>query len=222
MPRKTKNDKRIQTARPLFRPSREGRVVGVKGQVTPDVDTLGSKRANSSLAALILFIFGCSLMSLSGLHFYFQYQSLSLARSQVSLSALHQLSQAPYPVQITVPSKIQSAVETMPLIANKWAVSKDKTAYLQQSARPGETGNIILYGHNKASILGNLHQVRLNDVITLTTTDGSLHSYTVFNRVITSPTQVELLQPTSMEILTVYTCTGFLDSQRLVVQARPL
>lgn len=221
MPRKTKKELNNQSTRPAFRTARGGRVVGVTTSSQPTMTTLGNKRANSSLAALILFIFGCSLMTISGLHFYFQYQSLSLARSQVSLNAIQERSQVPYPVQITVPGKIASAIETMPLVNNKWGVSPTKTAFLQQSARPGEPGNIILYGHNRPSILGNLHQVHINDVITVTTSDGSLHAYTVIKRAITSPSQVDLLQPTTREVLTVYTCTGFLDSQRLIVQALP-
>jgi len=222
MPRKTKQKLTKQSTRPVFRPTKEGRVVGVTSTAPSLAPTLGNKRANSSLAALILFIFGCSLMAISGLHFYFQYKSLSLARSQVSINELQHPNNVPYPVQITVPGKIQSAIETMPLVNNKWGVSNTKTAFLQQSARPGENGNIIVYGHNRASILGNLNQVHVNDVITVTTSDGSLHSYKVIKRAVTSPTQVELLQPTTMEVLTVYTCTGFLDSQRLIVQALPL
>lgn len=218
MPRKAKKELRNQSTRPAFR---GGRVVGVTTSSQP-VTSLGNKRANSSLAALILFTFGCSLMSISGLHFYFQNKSLSLARAQVSLTAIQERNQIPYPVQITVPRKIASAIETMPLVNNKWGVSPTKTAFLQQSARPGEAGNIILYGHNRPSILGGLHQVHVNDVITVTTSDGSLHSYKVIKRAITSPAQVELLQPTTREVLTVYTCTGFLDSQRLIVQALPL
>ncbi len=221
MPRKTKNVTK-QSTRPVFRATKEGRVVGVTASSSSIAPPLGNKRANSSLAAVILFLFGCSLMGISGLHFYFQYQSLSLARSQVSLNALQERTNVPYPVQITVPGKIQSAIETMPLVDNKWGVSNTKTAFLQQSARPGEVGNIILYGHNRPSILGNLHQVHVNDIIIVTTSDGSLYSYKVFNRAVTSPTQVELLQPTTREVLTVYTCTGFLDSQRLIVQAHPL
>ncbi|MBP9700753.1 sortase [Candidatus Woesebacteria bacterium] len=222
MPRKTKKEMNRQSTRPVFRTTKEGRVVGVTSTATKEVPMLGKKQANTGLAVIILFLFGCSLMGISALHFYLQYQSLSLARSQVSLNAFQEPSQAPFPVQITVPGKIQSAIETMPLVDNKWGVSPTKTAFLQQSARPGEAGNIILYGHNRPSILGNLHQVHVNDVITLTTSNGSLHSYKVIKRAITSPTQVELLQPTTKEVLTVYTCTGFLDSQRLIVQALPL
>lgn len=90
-----------------------------------------------------------------------------------------------------------------------------------QSALPGENGNIILYGHNLNTIFGYLMDTKIGAIVNIRMTDGSLHRYTVTETQVVAPSQTQLLAPTTHEVLTLYTCTGLLDSLRFVVRAIP-
>jgi LPXTG-site transpeptidase (sortase) family protein len=102
-----------------------------------------------------------------------------------------------------------------------WQINNQAISHLVTSANPGQSGNIVLYGHNTKQWLGKLKQVNLDDLITLMDASGRIHQYQIFNKVTVKPSQIELVMPTSEEILTIYTCTGFADSLRLVIQAKP-
>lgn len=103
-----------------------------------------------------------------------------------------------------------------------WTVDVAQATYLEQSARPGENGNIILYGHNKREILGNIRALKGGELITLTTTDGKEHQYKVATMKEVSPTDTDWLEPTDQEVLTLYTCAGLMDAQRFLVRALPV
>lgn len=103
----------------------------------------------------------------------------------------------------------------------EWTVSDDTASYLIQSALPGEAGNTIIYGHNLPSIFGPLQQLKGGEKIVITTAAGDQHTYTVTEVLEVTLDQVEYLAPTQEEILTLYTCAGWLDTKRLVVRAHP-
>lgn len=102
-----------------------------------------------------------------------------------------------------------------------WGISEKNPSYLLQSAKPGENGNIIIYGHNKPGIFQNLSKVKPNDIVYLETLTNR-HSYKVSAVQIVFPNQTQFLNKTDYEVLTIYTCSGFLDSKRLVIQAKPI
>lgn len=110
----------------------------------------------------------------------------------------------------------------MALTNGNWEVSPEKTSFLSQSARPGEGGNIILYGHNTRKILGNIRALKGGEIITLTTEDGKAHQYKVERMKESDPSDVSWLQPTDSEVLTLYTCSGIFDSKRFLVRAVPI
>ena len=93
---------------------------------------------------------------------------------------------------------------------------------MSSSARVGEKGNIVIYAHNKATSFGPLAQIKIGDPITLKTRSGKNYSYGVYKIFMVNPNQVEVLQSKGAEELTLYTCTGFADSKRLIVKAKPL
>ena len=102
-----------------------------------------------------------------------------------------------------------------------WTVSATSANHVIQSALPGENGNIIIYGHNLNTIFGYLMNIQVGSIVNLRNSDGSLHIYTVTSTEYVNPNQTELLAPTTNEVLTLYTCTGLLDSLRFVVRAVP-
>lgn len=91
-----------------------------------------------------------------------------------------------------------------------------------KSSVPGKGGNIVIYAHNKKNLFGNLTTAEYGDVIYIRTSDGTIQQYQIRKKFIVSPDHIEVVEPTSYEVLTLFTCTGFADSQRLIIQAYPL
>lgn len=104
------------------------------------------------------------------------------------------------------------APDGMPVISN------DHVSHLIDSARPGENGNMILYGHNLTKILGKMRFTKVGDVIDITNADSELVQYKVTAVEIVETTETHWLEQTDNAVITVYTCIGWMDSQRLVVR----
>lgn len=102
-----------------------------------------------------------------------------------------------------------------------WQISPDGVSHLAASALPGKNGNIIMYGHNSRTRLGRLGEVSRGDRIVVTTEDGNDRLYLVEKTVVVRPDDLSVVGNTPDETLTIYTCTGFADSKRLVVVAKP-
>ena len=167
---------------------------------------------------------GFLLFSLSLLHRYLRTQALTLDKETVAniAAASYETNKPrPIPVYVTLGSLIKADVSTQVYTNGNWTIAEQGVSYLEQSARPGEQGNIILYGHNTKESLYQLKNVPNGATMSLRSEDGQEHLYTVTLRKIVSPSQIEFLQPSSTEIVTIYTCIGPLDSKRLILQAVP-
>jgi len=103
---------------------------------------------------------------------------------------------------------------------NRWTVSETGVSYLITSALPQETGNTVIYGHNRKSILGGLWRVQNGDFLYVILENGEFVKYQVFERKEIKPTQVEIINQTDDSRLTLYTCSGFLDTARFVIVAQ--
>lgn len=106
--------------------------------------------------------------------------------------------------------------------ASGWTLDRQSAFHVEQSAFPGEKGNAIIYGHNTNNIFGSLKQMKVDDVFDLTLLNGTTTTFQVFDVVTVSPAENGYLYPTGREQLTVYTCAGFLDKDRLIVRSVPL
>jgi LPXTG-site transpeptidase (sortase) family protein len=127
------------------------------------------------------------------------------------------------PAHISIPSvNIDIAIEPGFITNNIWTISDHYANHLHTSAHPGSNGNIVVYGHNSRPILGNLTNVSEGDTIIITDSDNTEHRYTVHTTFTVTPDTMDPVQPTDEEILTVYTCTGLLNSKRFIVQAKPI
>ncbi|MFA9288658.1 MAG: sortase [Weeksellaceae bacterium] len=104
---------------------------------------------------------------------------------------------------------------------NKWQTTDDGVSYLKSSPIPGEKGNAILYGHNWPSLLGKLNQAQTGNKIEITLSNKTKQLFVVHSLAVVSPDQSHVLQSTPDARITLYTCTGFLDSKRLVITAMP-
>lgn len=126
------------------------------------------------------------------------------------------------PTRVHIPAvNISIGVKQAKIAGETWQTFKDSAAFLSQSAVPGGNGNIVLYGHNTNTIFKQLEDIQLQQLIYITNQSGKIYTYVVTDKNVVDPTAVSYVQPTQEETLTLYTCTGFLDLQRLVVRARP-
>ncbi|HKY74211.1 MAG TPA: sortase [Patescibacteria group bacterium] len=169
---------------------------------------------------LVGLTLGLNLLLVSG--WYVLYSKTVLSFATVPQVTARLELRGSIPVKIEIPSiSLDQPLVLGSIIDGVWTISPTSPTYLANSARPAEGGNIVVYGHNKNSIFGGLRRVRLQDVIVLTTESEKTHQYIVREIVIVKPTDIAVVLPTDNEVLTVYTCTGFFDSMRLVIKAYP-
>ncbi len=105
------------------------------------------------------------------------------------------------------------------IVDQNWQITKDGVSYLTTSPLPGEQGNSVMYGHNWPAILGGLKHIKVGDQIQVQMSNGQHFTYTVHFVSVVTPDQSHIYANTSDYRLTLYTCTGFLDTKRLVVTA---
>ena len=79
--------------------------------------------------------------------------------------------------------------------------------HLSETALPGEAGNVALAGH-RDGLFRPLRDVRPGDSITLRTPAREFQ-YQVEWTAVVPPTVVRVLQPTSQQTLTLFTCFPF-------------
>jgi LPXTG-site transpeptidase (sortase) family protein len=168
-----------------------------------------------------LVALGIFLMFVSGIYWSLRFRALSLDKSILAQYEQQVEARPNRPSHIFIEWFVDSPIETQILQDNRWTISDKQASYLDQSARPGEEGNIIVYGHNTRKIMGNIRALKGNEDITLTTEEGVEHVYTIETIVEVDPSDTKYLEPTSEETLTLYTCSGFFDKQRFIVQAIP-
>lgn len=124
------------------------------------------------------------------------------------------------PINILIPSLgLNLPIIPANLSAGKWEATTKGISYLVTSPIPGEIGNSILYGHNWPTLLGSLPKLQKEDKIQIYFSDGSIRDFSVQLTSTVNPDQTHILEPANDQRLTLYTCTGFLDSKRFVVTA---
>ena len=96
--------------------------------------------------------------------------------------------------------------------------------HLPETALPGEAGNVALAGH-RDSVFRPLRGIQLGDAITIKTPDGEF-AYQVESAKVVLPSDVQVLQPSSENTLTLVTCFPFYylgpAPKRFIVRARQI
>ncbi len=129
----------------------------------------------------------------------------------------------PAAVRIAIPKVDLSLPLTEATVTdNTWEISETGASHWDNSSNPGDNGNIVIYAHNKTNLFGPIRWLNVGDEIVLTAADGSEHIYRITQTLTVSPNQTEYILPKAEETLTLYTCTGFFDSQRYLVIAKPI
>lgn len=122
---------------------------------------------------------------------------------------------------LDIPSAhIALPVYSATITGTTWQTTKRGVSYLSTSPLPGEKGNSVLYGHNWPNLLKPLHLVKPGDSIFITRS-GKTDRFIVRYITVVGPKEDSVYASSNGTKLTIYTCTGFLDSKRLVVTAFP-
>ena len=125
------------------------------------------------------------------------------------------------PVRILLPKEnIDINVIPAKIINGYWELSDNTASYGQGSGVPGQNGNTVIFAHARVGLFYNLKDVQMGDTVYVFT-KNKWYRYKVNKITAVYPNQTEVIKPTKNEVLTLYTCTGFSDEKRLIVQAIP-
>jgi LPXTG-site transpeptidase (sortase) family protein len=163
---------------------------------------------------VVLLLVGVGMVLGVGVRRFFYYRSLMV---NAKIAAVEQRAGVE-PVWMGVLGKFSSRVEPAFMINNGWTVAEETASFLVGSGQVGEKGNLIIYGHNKEHILGKLILVKLGDKVMMRGSDGLTYHYRVTSAMEVWPSQTEWLEKSEEKIVTIYTCSGFMDSKRFVVR----
>lgn len=126
------------------------------------------------------------------------------------------------PSRIVVPSRgIDLSVVEAKVVGGYWELSERTASHGVGSANPGEKGNTVIFAHARAGLFLPLREVKTGEAIYILTKDRWF-SYKVAETKLVDPKDVEVIKPTDDETLTLFTCSGFMDTKRLIVVAKPL
>lgn len=173
--------------------------------------------------SLLVLAFACLVAS--G-YWYFQRYGYFVPKPAKVIGSVQVAGAASYSGELTAPSSIAlpNLGISLPVVitymdGKRWPTTPSGVSYLANSALPGDMGNAVFYGHNWPSILGNLKNTKVGDQLTVQYQDGRSRSFTVDKVFVVGPNATEILAQSETPKITLYTCTGFLDMQRLVVTA---
>lgn len=150
------------------------------------------------------------------------------------------------PTNIVIPAlSIDLEVKKSKIIGGFWEVFPDTAGWGEGSGLPGENGNQVIFAHAREGLFLPLKKVSLGmriyvmneSEVSLSTLPpnvasafqdngqenirtSSWYTYEVVEIKEVYPNQTEVIEPTDDETLTLYTCSGFADSKRLIVVAK--
>ena len=103
-------------------------------------------------------------------------------------------------------------------------ILRHAVGHISETALPGEAGNVVLTGH-RDSFFRPLRSIQVGDAITIKTLDGKF-GYEVASTEVVLPSDVQVLQPSSENTLTLVTCFPFYyvgaAPKRFIVHARQI
>lgn len=171
-----------------------------------------------SLSSKFLILSGLLLLLFGGYLIFQRYSPKTLEFK--NLQVVNASSSKLTPVRIIIPSqKIDEGIYGAKITNGQWETTDKGISYLLSSPVPGAKGNSVLYGHNWESLLGKLVNVKPGQKIQIVLDNGQTRTFTVKYTSVVDPNETHILAQTNDNRITIYTCTGFLDSKRFVAIA---
>lgn len=124
------------------------------------------------------------------------------------------------PKKIIIPElAINLPVKKARVINGFWEVFQDSAGWGDGSGVPGAAGNQVIFAHARPGLFLPLKKINEGMQIYVLT-DGKWYDYRVSEIKEVYPNQTQVIKPSEDERLTLYTCSGFADSKRLIVIAK--
>lgn len=124
------------------------------------------------------------------------------------------------PTRILIPSlNIDLPITPSKVVGGYWEISEKTASFGLGSNLPGEAGNSVIFAHARDGLFLSLRKIK-KDAFVYILTNKDWYSYQVEDTKLVKPTEIEVIAPTGFEILTLYTCSGFADTKRLIVKAK--
>ncbi len=124
------------------------------------------------------------------------------------------------PQRIIIPSlEIDLPVREAKIIKGFWEVFPDVAGFGLGSAYPDEMGNQVIFAHARKGLFLPLKNFKVGQIVYVMTKE-KWFSYKIEEIKEVLPSQTEVIAPTPDQVLTLYTCSGFADSKRLIVKAK--
>ncbi len=174
-----------------------------------------AKKANNLPLALIgagLFIFFLGTFT----HFNIYSNYLISQQEKPSL-----VQSADIPVALSIPEVgLNTPVVEGGIKSGQWILSNTASLYLPTSGRVGEGYNTIIYAHNTSNLFAKLKDVQIGESIYLKDKSGKSFEYQIFEKKDVNPYDLKSLYSVDKNIVTLFTCDGWFDSQRLLVRGK--
>jgi LPXTG-site transpeptidase (sortase) family protein len=125
------------------------------------------------------------------------------------------------PTRLVLPNvNIDIPITPGSVLDGNWQLSAKSVSLLQIPLQGSNERGYVLYGHNWPVLLGNMRKVKVGEQLSLNYPDGESKEYAVTSVFRVDADQLSILDLAKPDTLVLYTCIGFLDSQRLVVLAQ--
>ena len=115
--------------------------------------------------------------------------------------------------------KIDLPVEKALIVEGYWEVFDDMAGWGEGTSSPGQAGNQVIFAHARRGLFLPLRNIKQGAKIEVYSGDTK-YLYEAKEIKEVTPSQIEVIAPTQDETLTLYTCSGFSDSKRLIVIAK--
>ncbi len=103
-------------------------------------------------------------------------------------------------------------------VSKTWNLSSTRAQWATITPRANNTsGNTFVYAHNYPAVFGRLSELNAGDDFILLGEGGHRFVYTMTSRLETNPYDDRLFYYTGPPILTVQTCSGLWDQNRLLI-----
>jgi LPXTG-site transpeptidase (sortase) family protein len=170
-------------------------------------------------SSLFLIVFG--LFFMLSFSFWRYYNARILSFNTKNIENLSDTKEGVVPVYLKAyPVGVDVDIKKASIINGVWVIHPMSASYLINSSKINGGGNIVIYGHNKNEVIGPIRWIKKGAEITVLGEDNNEYQYKVVKTDTVDPDNLFYLQSTSEETLTVYTCTGILDSKRFIVVAK--
>jgi LPXTG-site transpeptidase (sortase) family protein len=123
------------------------------------------------------------------------------------------------PFKVIVPSLgIDINVKEANVVKGFWEVFPEDAGWGKGSAYPEDKGNTVIFAHAREGMFLPLKKAKIGLSVYVITKD-KWYQYVINEIREVQPSQTEVIAATDSSVLTLYTCSGFSDSKRLIVIA---